>query len=805
MTKGSTTTSGAATSRGPALGLWAAATIFVSAFLLFQVQPIISKTILPWFGGSPAVWTTCVLFFQLVLLAGYGYAHALIRFVPASRQGIVHAVLLGLALCTLPITPQEWWKPRDGDFPALRILALLLAKVGLPYFLLSSSGPLVQAWFSRVYPGASPYRLYALSNVGSLLALLSYPIIFEPLLGVTAQGLMWTAAFVGFALLAGLLGWQVSRLLQEPGTSPSRRKQSKVVEPKPEAEDETEVASGGSMFAWVALPALASMLLLATTNHLCQDIAVVPFMWIIPLSLYLISFILCFDSEIWYQRRLWGPLGVLGVMALCILVKGDDWGNYPQPAESKGFTAQVLRLPGSLLHTITLKTSKWADEFEDNLAFQATIYVVILFIICMLCHGELVKLKPRPQQLTLYYLMISAGGALGGLFVALICPFVFKLQFELSLGIVFGYVVAWIALANDGRATWLFGRQWIQWLAAFAIMGGVVFVIGCTYEPIPQYTIAIMRNFYGTLTVKEHRQDEDGDGEYELAAYRLVHGGILHGYQFSDPIRRLEATTYYVNESGAGVAVNQYPRTKGADGRDAGIRVGIVGLGAGTMAAHARRNDVYRFYEIDPKVITISEKYFHFRKDAEERGAKTEVVPGDARIQMEQEKDQNYDVLVLDAFSGDAIPAHLLTVESLELYKRHLRKDENGNIQGILAVHISNKHLDLAPVVGALARRNELTPIVITAGESPYEPSAFTGSDWVLLTQNDHFLAQDVVLASSQPLLVTLEQEVLWTDQHSSLLPILKSDWVEDLRDRATRWRDWWQGKKRPASKPVER
>jgi hypothetical protein len=802
MTKGSTTSSGEGMSRGPALGWWAAATIFVSAFLLFQVQPIISKTILPWFGGSPAVWTTCVLFFQLVLLAGYGYAHALIRFVPPARQGMVHAGLLLIALCTLPITPGEWWKPRDGDFPALRILVLLFAKVGLPYFLLSSSGPLVQAWFSRIYPGASPYRLYALSNVGSLLALLTYPIVFEPLLGVYAQGLMWTVAFVVFALLAGVLGWQVSRLIVD---APRASSEESAMDSALGEQVKQQTSSGptaaaettpGRLLAWVLLPALASMLLLATTNHLCQDIAVVPFMWIVPLSLYLISFILCFDSEIWYQRCIWGPLGVVGIMVLCVLMKGGDWGNYPRPTNEETIAQTVQNIPGLILHKASIYTSKWGDEFEDNLPFQATVYVAVLFVVCMLCHGELVKLKPQPQQLTLYYLMISGGGALGGLFVALICPFIFKLQFELALGVVFGYVVAWVALANDGRSTWLLGRQWVQWLAAFAIMGGTIFVISCTYEPIQESAVAIRRNFYGTLTVKEHRDDVDGDGENEVIAYRLVHGGILHGYQFADPLRRKEATTYYVDESGAGVAVNQFPRELGPDGRSRGIRVGVVGLGAGTMATHARSGDIYRFYEIDPKVIAISEDFFFFRKDAEDRGAKTEVVPGDARIQMEQEPDQNYDVLVLDAFSGDAIPAHLLTLESFELYKRHLRKDDKGRIQGILAVHISNKHLDLAPVVAALRRRFDLEAIVISASESPYESSAFTGSDWILLTQNDRFLAQDVVLATSQPLSVLEEQEVLWTDQHSSLLPIMKSDWIEKLRD-------WW--KKSPSPQGVER
>ncbi|WP_425616294.1 spermidine synthase [Anatilimnocola sp. NA78] len=765
------------TARNPAIGWWAAITILVSAFLLFQVQPIISKTILPWFGGSPAVWTTCVLFFQLVLLAGYGYAHALIRYVSPARQGIVHGVLLVLAILTLPIIPNPEWKPDDGTLPALRILVLLLAKVGLPYFLLSSSGPLVQAWFSRAYPGVSPYRLYALSNVGSLLALLSYPIVFEPFFPVHHQGWMWSGAFIAFALLAGILAWMIYRLPIEPEEAAAS---SKHAEPKPGDDDAPPATS--SLLIWLSLPALASMLLLATTNHLCQDIAVVPFMWIVPLSLYLISFILCFDSELWYQRRFWGPLGVLGILTLCVLVKGDDWGNWSAPSEAKTVTESLTYYPNYWLHRITLFTSKWADEFDSNLAFQALVYVILLFIICMLCHGELVKQKPKPKHLTLYYLMISAGGALGGLFVALICPYIFKLQFELSLGIVLGYVVAWIAIINDGRNSWLEKRQLLQWAAASFIMGGVFFVITSTYEPLSPQTLAVMRNFYGTLTVKKHELEDD------QLAHRLVHGGILHGYQFKDPIRKLEATTYYVNESGAGLSVLHYPRKN-----NEGLRVAVVGLGSGTMAAHAQEEDVYRFYEIDPKVIVISDGFFSFRKDAEERGAKTEVVLGDARIRMEKEEDQNYDVIILDAFSGDAIPAHLLTVESLELYKRHLRKDANGKIQGILAVHISNKHLDLAPVVAALARRNDLIALQVSTPEGPYEPDAFTGSDWVLLTQNEEFANIDLVRNLSEPLTVDIKDEVLWTDTHSSLLPILKSDWVRSLRERF-----------KPAAKPDE-
>jgi hypothetical protein len=778
------------TARNAAIGWWAAITILVSAFLLFQVQPVISKTILPWFGGSPAVWTTCVLFFQLVLLAGYGYAHALIRYVPAHRQGIVHGVLLVLAICTLPITPGGFWKPTDGSYPALRILLLLLAKVGLPYFLLSSSGPLVQAWFSRAYPGASPYRLYALSNVGSLLALLSYPVVFEPLLAVNHQGSMWSVAFVAFAILAAILAWLVMRSASHVESTGQTTAEQKPTDKEAESDD---APTTGRLLVWLALPALASMLLLATTNHLCQDIAVVPFMWVVPLSLYLISFILCFDSEIWYQRKFWGPLGVIGILVLCVLNKGDEWKHWAAPAKPQSTWESVKYPFGTVMNRLSDFASEKGSEFESNLAFQALVYVALLFIICMLCHGELVKQKPKPKHLTLYYLMISAGGALGGLFVALLCPFIFKLQFELSLGIVLGYVVAWVAIINDGRGSWLDRSQWLQWASAALIMGGVLFVITSTYEPLSQETVAVERNFYGTLTVKEHDGDDEGGPPL---AYRLVHGGILHGYQFTDPLRKLEPTTYYVNESGAGIAVHQFPRQEGK-----GMRVAVVGLGAGTMAAHAQKGDTYRFYEIDPKVIKISDNFFTFRKDAQERGAETEVVLGDARIRMEREEDQQYDVIILDAFSGDAIPAHLLTVESLELYKRHLRKDADGKILGILAVHISNKHLDLAPVVAALARRNNLTAVEVSASEGLEEPDAFTGSDWILLTQNEDFLNGDIVRTMSTPLAVAQEDEVVWTDQHSSLLPILKSDWVKDLRAR------WFPPKKAPVATtaPVER
>ena len=735
--------------------LLAALTILVSAFLLFQVQPVISKKILPWFGGSPAVWTTAMLFFQVVLLAGYAYAHLLIRYVPPTRQGIVHGILLLLALVSLPITPGEYWKPADGTWPALRILLLLLVKVGPTYFLLSATGPLVQAWYSQVYSGQSPYRLYALSNIGSLAALLSYPFLFEILLTVNHQGLFWSIGFGLFAGLMGTLAWSIWKLSREATLAAP-------VEPAQQADGTVDVADAPPSWwlciAWVALAALASMSLLAITQYVCQDIAVVSFMWVVPLSLYLLSFIICFDSERWYIRKLWASLTIVIIAALSLFKeaetvryelinmtdsKGTGWGE----TIVRTFAEPARRVWDAIL---PVRFTSW---YDDNLLFQAILYVAMLFFICMVCHGELVRSKPRPRHLTMFFLMISAGGALGGLFVALICPLIFKTHFELALSILCGFVVAWVALANDGRGSWLKGREVVQWSMAFVVVGGILLVAKAQIEGVDSDAIMV-RNFYGTLKVNT---DEDGKS--------LYHGRILHGFQHSDPAREMEPTTYYVNSSGAGLATEHFPRVPGR-----GMRVAVIGLGTGTMASHGKPGDVYRFYDIDPKVVAISDKYFTYRKNSD---AKTEVVLGDARIQMEREPDQNYDVIVLDAFSGDAIPAHLLTAEAIQVYERHLRKDENGQPAGIIAVHISNRYLDLEPVVAALARKFRYTALLVHVEEGIDDDTA---SDWVLLTRNSDFITNPTVASLSEPLKPD-KPEILWTDQYSSLWPIIQKPW----------------------------
>lgn len=836
--------------RGEGMFWWAAITILTSAFLLFQVQPIISKTILPWFGGSPAVWTTCVLFFQVLLLGGYAYAHVLTKYSTPLWQGRIHAALLAVAVLTLPIVPKDFWKPLDGNLPALRILLLLTAKVGVPYFLLSSSGPLVQSWFSLVYPGRSPYRLYALSNIGSLGALLSYPFFFEPAFAVNPQGWVWSVAFALFALLAGGLGimvWQIASEMEiaeaARSTEPTSAKSAAPAPPPKTFLVPTDEPAWYRQMNWVFLTALASMSLLAITNYVCQDIAVSPFMWVIPLSLYLLSFIICFDREIWYVRPLWGGLAVLSIGLLCALdnyTYVDEWVTWAQelvwlknrtlgwgtwsvqfPVTFSGamdvFFGWLDRCGGALSvvasffagSEINLKPKFRTSDFNENLSFQATAYMIALFAICMVCHGELVKSKPVVRYLTKYYLMLSAGGAAGGIFVGLICPFIFKKTFELPISIIGGFLVGCIALLAAGNNSWLSRREMLQWSSAFVVVG-LVFLIGLAQlAGFKENSDEILqtRNFYGTIWVKEDTTavtEEELEAEamgLDVSRRSLYHGRILHGTQYLASERMDEATTYYDDGAGPGVAVLDYPGHR--DGQP--IRVAVVGLGTGTMAAHARDGDYYCFYDIDPKVVALhtqlikigdkEEHVFKFLDRAKERGATVDITLGDARIQMEKESrdvanPKNYDVLVLDAFSGDAIPAHLLTVEALEIYEKQMRH-VNGKNVGILAVHISNRYLDLAPVVNALARRFEYEQVPIHYDGSS-DKVADTSSDWILLTRNEEFLgdrsiqryliARDAELEEAKKADAKAVAEgrppklrdVLWTDQRSAIFPILK-------------------------------
>ena len=672
-----------------------AVTILLSAFLLFQVQPIIAKMILPWFGGSAAVWTTCMLFFQLLLVGGYAYSHWSIRALRPRTQTLVHLALLAAGIAALPILPDASWKPVGEADPSLRILGLLAASVGLPYFLLATTSPLLQAWYARAGHGAMPYRLYALSNLGSMLALVSYPFVVEPWLPTRVQALGWSGGFVAFAIACGALAW---RSRTAPAGIPAI------------ADGEAPPPRRADYALWAALAAAASILLLAFTSHLSQNVAPIPFLWVLPLALYLLSFILCFEGRNWYGRKRYLPLLAAGFVGVCVTLHRD----YHNP----------------------------------QLWVMIPLYCTTLFVACMVCHGELARMKPHPRHLTAFFVAIAVGGALGGVFVGLIAPRAFRDLWELPVGIVFTAAVVAVVLARDraGFPDERARRAAVGGAALFtAVLAGALVWI---YADLASGVRLLTRNFYAALKVYDTGIGPD-------AMRVLTHGTITHGKQFIDPARRGVPTTYYGDTSGVGRAIEAM-RARGP------VRIGVIGLGAGTLVAYGRPGDAVRVYEINPQVVDLALTEFSYLGDTK---AALDVILGDARLSLEAEPPQNFDVLALDAFSSDAIPVHLLTAEAFEVYFRHLKPG------GILAVHISNRYLDLKPVLKeAAAKLGKEARIV--EDESNGEKGTY-GTTWVLFADSAAAFDEEP-LAGAVEALVAERSIRLWTDDYSDLYAILK-------------------------------
>jgi SAM-dependent methyltransferase len=667
-----------------------AATIFLSAFLLFQVQPLIAKIILPWFGGTASVWTICMLFFQVLLLAGYVYSHAYVRLrVPARR--FIHIALLAVAAATLPLAASAAWKPAGGDDPTWRILGLLATSVGLPYFVLSTTGPLVQAWYARSHDGAAPYRLFALSNLGSMLALVSYPLLVEPLLALGRQTAIWSAGFVLFALPCAVLAWR-----------------GRDSEAQFSSDEQSDKPGPGLQALWASLAACASALLLAFTGHMTLNIAAIPFLWVLPLALYLLSFVLCFEASGWYRRWLFLPLLGAGLAAVCV--------------------------------TLT--------QSNPSIWTLIPLYSATLFAACMVCHGELARSKPHPRYLTGFYLMLALGGAAGGVLVGLAAPTIFDDLYELPIGMFALCLLVAAALLRD-RSSLLHGR-WgtAARLALLALTVALGVALVRTYGENSADSRVTSRNFYGVLNVRD-----SGEGPDAMRA--LSHGTIIHGRQFLEHERRNWPTSYYGKESGIGLALLD-------SGERGPLRVGVVGLGAGTLAAYGRPGDVFRFYDINPKVVELARSEFSFLADSR---ARVEVALGDARLSFEREPEQNFDVLALDAFSSDAIPVHLLTVEAFGTYLRHLKRG------GILAVHISNRYLDLVPVVQQAAQRLSLELRQVENDDE--EDAGVYRSDWMLLSESPAAF-EGKLLKESAERVDAVSRVKLWTDDYSDLYRILK-------------------------------
>jgi spermidine synthase len=754
----------------PARSLLFAVTIFWSAFLLFQVELIAGKFLLPWFGGASSVWATSLVFFQLLLLAGYAYSHFVPLLLGARKHIIVHSgLVLGSAVLLLalgalwdsPITPGISWRPAPDAEPILGVLTLLCITIGLPFLFLSTTGPLLQKWYSFSDPTLSVYRLYAVSNAGSLLGLLSYPLLVEPFLRIRNQGWLWSAMYVVFALAIVAVGARTARLPMIAQTIDEG------------SGEEAAPVSLGSRSLWLVLPALSSMLLLGSTNVICSEVAVVPLLWVIPLSLYLVSWIVTFEAAgRFYERNKWFPVLSIAVAA------------------------------GFLLLSVPEMTIKW----------QVLVFCAVQFVASVVCHGELRSLQPSPRCLTLYYMLIAAGSAIGGLFVLLVAPLVFRAYWEFPLALALILIVLLGRLARDPRSWLRAGPSWLPFVIALAmlLLVGIlhryatfplrfdqttVWILAgaCTLilifklrfagdQPSPLWTtaaivaalmiwcgfaivaqvrgdydaIAAVRNFYGVIRVRDY----DLNDAYERARY-LEHGRTTHGLQLLHPQYQAVATSYYGVNTGISLLLTNLPAY-------APNRIGVVGLGAGTLALFARPLDHVVFYDINPAVIEVAagpKAQFTFTREA--KGHITTVL-GDARLSMERELQsqsrQPYDVIILDAFNGDSPPVHLLTAEAFRLYLALLKPS------GVIAVHVSNRNLDLESPVAELCKFLKLDAVRIENDKGPNKEYAAT---WILVSPDPKRLLQAEIATKAWPI-ANSRNVRLWTDDYSNLVQILK-------------------------------
>jgi hypothetical protein len=751
-----------------------AITVFIGAFLLFQVQLLVGKYLLPWFGGTPSVWTACLLFFQVLLLGGYSYSHFVAMRLGSAKQRNLHAGLLVFSILVFlwlsfvwpsPITPGAAWKPQPDGNPTVLILRFLLASVGLPFFLLSSTGPLLQHWFSQRNPGVSPYRLYSLSNLGSLLGLLCYPFLVEPNLHLRTQAWVWSFGYLVFvALCVSVAPWGSSGV--SSAASPS----------EPSTEENALPPSRSRQIFWVALATCGSAMLLAVTNVVCQEVAVSPFLWVFPLCLYLITFILCFEYPALYRR---GPFHLFFFLT------------------AAGTCTLLLRSPVAPLIP------------------ELLLFFSVMFACCMVVHGEIARSKPHPRYLTRFYLCISLGGAIGGIFVSIIAPRIFSNLWEFPITILATGALVLLAVRWDSESWWFRSIPWMPlalcavvlcliplagpafgWKSVllppvwYRIFAGVVIIAATAFyrvatqhkaETLSRFvtravavaalcvialgflreakdrlldTVARSRNFYGVLAVVK---DTSPAGDFLFLRDHMTN----HGMQYANPALARVPAGYYGPNSGISILFRDHPPRP--------IRVGVAGLGIGTLAAFSRPGDYFRFYEINPDVIRLAQgsgAYFTYLRDSP--GA-VDVVLGDARLSLEQEairgEAQKFDVLVLDAFSGDAIPVHLLTREAFSLYRKHLRSEDS-----IIAVHITNRNLDLGPVVAGIARELRLSSVRIYR---PWLGGYSSQTDWVLLSENPASLRSPGIVQAGRSVLVSQQSQV-WTDDYSNLLQYLK-------------------------------
>ena len=664
-----------------------ATTIFWGAFLLFVVQPLTARRLLPWFGGTPAVWVVSLLFFQTTLLAGYTYAHFASKYLDGRRQAIVHGAMIAAALFFLPLGPAEAPLASNAD-PTWAILGVLALNLGLPLMTLSATNPLLQRWLAPTMASdrrANVYRLFALSNFGSLLGLWCYPFLLEPRTSLASQVSMWSYGYMLFAGSTMVCASYAYRARAQP--------------------TRTESLPGGfaTRALWLGLSATGVVLLMATTNQLTKNVASVPFLWVVPLSLYLLSFIIAFERDRWYVRPLWAGV----------------------------YLATLL----GVMHWLSQRN-------EPDFVAQLVVYSLNLFSGAMVCHGELARSRPRSAGLTSFYLIVALGGVLGGAAVTLFAPHLFSGYWEYPLGLLAVYVLGGLAMPIEGR-------ERIFW----AISGIALAALLLGYVVSERSGVTDMRrSFFGVVRISDRFAGTEAWERY------LWSGNIAHGGQLMAPGRHRTPTLYYGEETGVGVALSyDLGRAK---------RIGVLGLGTGSLALYGHEGDYFRFYEINPDMVEAAENDFFYLAEAE---ADVDVVIGDGRLELERDDDLELDVLVLDAFTGDAIPVHLLTAEAFAIYQRHLSPD------GILAVHISNLHFDLRPVIRARAEAMGAVAVLVES-DADAERNLYT-SDWMLITTNGEFLADPELESLWTPRALDEDEnlrEFLWTDDYANLMATLR-------------------------------
>lgn len=686
---------------------WSATTVVISALLLFQVQPMASKAILAWFGGASSVWTTSMLFFQTILVAGYCYAHLLSRW-PIHRQFRIHCILVLSACIFLPLSFSAPEASAASTQPVSTILFLLFVTVGLPYFVLSTTGPLVQNWFGLTQGQSTPYRLYSLSNIGSLTALITYPFLMEVYLDIPTQGGVWSVGYVCFALAISILGWRC--------TKQGLAHETENDKPQPTVEGPPTTKQMGK---WAALAALASILLLAVTDQLTQDIAVIPFLWIMPLAIYLISFVITFDNPKWYFRRSYA----LGTAAAILLLS-----LYYIRETVDGYLGFLL-----------------FQGIAENVVAYTILMALAFFFACMTCHGELFRIRPDKQHLTLYYLCISIGGALGGFLVSVICPVVFSQYHEYHLGLIAAFSLAGLVLVKQ-----VLDKNGLLQLSVVIPVGLAFGLVVLSQWKMTQHRAEIAtRNFYGTLQVSRTTNHLESTDNH----LQLRHGRVVHGTQIIDDSAALKPTTYYGRKSGIG-------QVFGLLDEKVDLEITAVGLGTGTLSVYARQGDKIRFYEINPKVIELARTSFRYLTLC---STDVETIAADGRMGIQSQPTQSIDLLILDAFSSDAIPVHLLTLEAFELYLNRL------NTNGVICVHISNQHLDLVPVLNGIAQHHQLSLRIIDSKETVDTYDA----RWAILSKAPEFISKlDQQSTATKP--ENIKQISPWTDHYSNLLQILK-------------------------------